>query len=97
MVPWQRQGDHQHHYCLADIQYTLIVIIIIILQIYNIHHHHHYPTDLDTDHSQINFGFSKGDDNYGGVKRKELDDFCKSLGKQMNLVLYRQGGWKSIL
>jgi len=39
--------------------------------------------------SRINFGFSKGDDNYGGVKRKELDDFCKSLGKQMNLVLYR--------
>jgi len=39
--------------------------------------------------ARINFGFSKGDDNYGGVKRKELDDFCKSLGKQMNLVLYR--------
>ena len=37
VVPWQRQGDHQHHYCLADMQYTLIVIIIIILQIYNIH------------------------------------------------------------
>ena len=37
VVPWQRQGDHQHHYCFADMQYTLIVIIIIILQIYNIH------------------------------------------------------------
>merc|ERR1712059_98386 len=39
--------------------------------------------------SRINFGFSKGDDNYGGLKRKELDDFCKSLGKTMNLVMYR--------
>ena len=38
---------------------------------------------------QINFGFCKGDDNYGGVKRKELDDFLKSLGKSYNLVLYR--------
>lgn len=43
------------------------------------------------DHSngRINFGFCKGDDNFGGRKRKELDDFCKSLGKQMNLVMYR--------
>ena len=40
-------------------------------------------------HLQINFGFCKGDDNFGGRKRKELDDFCKSLGKQMNLVMYR--------
>ena len=40
-------------------------------------------------HLKINFGFSKGDDNFGGRKRKELDDFCKSLGKQMNLVMYR--------
>jgi len=39
--------------------------------------------------ARINFSFSKGDDNYGGIQRKELDDFCKSLGKQMNLVLYR--------
>ena len=38
---------------------------------------------------QIGFGFCKGDDNFGGRKRKELDDFCKSLGKQMNLVMYR--------
>ena len=38
---------------------------------------------------QIGFGFCKGDDNYGGVKRKELDDFLKSLGKTYNLVLYR--------
>ena len=38
---------------------------------------------------QINFGFCKGDDNYGGVKRKEIDDFLKSLGKTYNLVLYR--------
>ena len=38
---------------------------------------------------QINFGFCKGDDNFGGRKRKELDDFLKSLGKQMNLVMYR--------
>ena len=35
---------------------------------------------------QINFSFCKGDDNYGGIQRKELDDFCKSLGKTMNLV-----------
>ena len=38
---------------------------------------------------QINFGFCKGDDNFGGVQRKELDDFTKSLGKQMTLVMYR--------
>ena len=38
---------------------------------------------------QLNFGFCKGDDNFGGRKRKELDDFLKSLGKQMNLVMYR--------
>jgi len=38
---------------------------------------------------RISFSFSKGDDNYGGIKRKELDDFCKSLGKTMNLVMYR--------
>ena len=38
---------------------------------------------------QINFGFCKGDDNFGGRKRKELDDFLKSLGKSMNLVMYR--------
>jgi len=38
---------------------------------------------------RINFGFCKGDDNFGGCRRKELDDFCKSLGKQMNLVMYR--------
>ena len=43
----------------------------------------------DVNPTQINFSFSKGDDNYGGIQRKELDDFCKSLGKQMNLVLYR--------
>lgn len=39
--------------------------------------------------SRINFGFCKGDDNFGGRKRKELDDFLKSLGKQMTLTLYR--------
>jgi len=39
--------------------------------------------------ARINFGFCKGDDNFGGRKRKELDDFLKSLGKQMNLVMYR--------
>ena len=38
---------------------------------------------------QINFGWCKGDDNFGGRQRKELDDFTKSLGKQMNLVMYR--------
>ena len=38
---------------------------------------------------EIGFGFCKGDDNFGGRKRKELDDFCKSLGKQINLVMYR--------
>ena len=38
---------------------------------------------------QLGFGFCKGDDNFGGRKRKELDDFLKSLGKQMNLVMYR--------
>ena len=38
---------------------------------------------------QINFGFCKGDDNFGGRQRKELDDFTKSLGKQMTLVMYR--------
>ena len=30
-----------------------------------------------------------GDDNFGGGRRKELDDFTKSLGKQMTLVMYR--------
>ena len=40
-------------------------------------------------HPQIGFGFCKGDDNFGGCRRKELDDFTKSLGKQMNLVLKR--------
>eukprot|EP00090_Calanus_glacialis_P001605 TRINITY_DN11165_c0_g1_i3.p1 TRINITY_DN11165_c0_g1~~TRINITY_DN11165_c0_g1_i3.p1 ORF type:complete len:280 (+),score=101.74 TRINITY_DN11165_c0_g1_i3:24-863(+) len=39
--------------------------------------------------ARINFGFCKGDDNFGGRKRKELDDFLKSLGKSMNLVMYR--------
>jgi len=39
--------------------------------------------------ARINFGFCKGDDNFGGRKRKEIDDFLKSLGKQMNLVMYR--------
>jgi len=39
--------------------------------------------------TRLNFGFCKGDDNFGGRKRKELDDFLKSLGKQMNLVMYR--------
>merc|ERR1719318_1540079 len=43
----------------------------------------------DHGNGRINFGFCKGDDNFGGRKRKELDDFTKSLGKQMNLVLYR--------
>jgi len=43
----------------------------------------------DHGNGRINFGFCKGDDNFGGRKRKELDDFCKSLGKQMNLVMYR--------
>lgn len=38
---------------------------------------------------RINFGWCKGDDNFGGRQRKELDDFTKSLGKQMNLVMYR--------
>ena len=38
---------------------------------------------------QINFGWCKGDDNFGGRQRKELDDFTKSLGKQMTLVMYR--------
>ena len=38
---------------------------------------------------QTNFGFCKGDDNFGGRKRKELDDFLKSLGKQMTLKMYR--------
>ena len=36
---------------------------------------------------QLGFGFCKGDDNFGGGRRKELDDFTLSLGKQMNLVL----------
>eukprot|EP00092_Neocalanus_flemingeri_P004029 GFUD01004336.1.p1 GENE.GFUD01004336.1~~GFUD01004336.1.p1 ORF type:complete len:247 (+),score=77.79 GFUD01004336.1:231-971(+) len=44
---------------------------------------------FDHGNSRINFGFCKGDDNFGGRKRKELDDFLKSLGKQMNLVMYR--------
>merc|ERR1712130_995891 len=39
--------------------------------------------------ARINFGFCKGDDNFGGRKRKELDDFLKSLGKQMTLTMYR--------
>jgi len=43
----------------------------------------------DHGNSRINFGFCKGDDNFGGRQRKELDDFLKSLGKQMNLVMYR--------
>jgi len=43
----------------------------------------------DHGNGRINFGFCKGDDNFGGRKRKELDDFCKSLGKQMSLVMYR--------
>ena len=40
-------------------------------------------------HPQIGFGFCKGDDNFGGGRRKELDDHTKSLGKQMNLVMLR--------
>ena len=36
---------------------------------------------------QLGFGFCKGDDNFGGGRRKELDDFTLSLGKQMNLVI----------
>ena len=47
------------------------------------------PTSTIECFPQIGFGFCKGDDNYGGVKRKELDDFLKSLGKTYNLVLYR--------
>ena len=45
---------------------------------------------------QINFGFCKGDDNFGGQRRKELDDFTKSLGKQMNLVMMRMEETKRI-
>ena len=45
---------------------------------------------------QIGFGFCKGDDNFGGQRRKELDDFTKSLGKQMNLVMKRMEETKKI-
>ena len=45
---------------------------------------------------QIGFGFCKGDDNFGGQRRKELDDFTKSLGKQMNLVMMRMEETKRI-
>lgn len=45
---------------------------------------------------RINFGWCKGDDNFGGRQRKELDDFTKSLGKQMNLVMYRMQDTENI-
>ena len=45
---------------------------------------------------QIGFGFCKGDDNFGGQRRKELDDFTKSLGKQMNLVMKRMEETKKV-
>ena len=45
---------------------------------------------------QIGFGFCKGDDNSGGQRRKELDDFTKSLGKQMNLVMKRMEETKKV-
>eukprot|EP00092_Neocalanus_flemingeri_P028234 GFUD01030660.1.p1 GENE.GFUD01030660.1~~GFUD01030660.1.p1 ORF type:complete len:225 (+),score=64.61 GFUD01030660.1:146-820(+) len=48
------------------------------------------------DNKRIGFGFSKGDDNFGGQRRKELDDFTKSLGKQMNLVMMRMEETKKI-
>ena len=50
------------------------------------HCHNHHPLNLIF-HFQLGFGFCKGDDNFGGGRRKELDDFTLSLGKQMNLVL----------
>lgn len=46
--------------------------------------------------ARINFGFCKGDDNFGGGRRKNLDDFCKSLGKQMNLVMYRMADTENL-
>ena len=57
--------------------------------IWDIRLHRKQPTSTIQFSLQIGFGFCKGDDNYGGVKRKELDDFLKSLGKTYNLVLYR--------
>ena len=45
---------------------------------------------------KIGFGFCKGDDNFGGQRRKELDDFTKSLGKQMNLVMKRMEETKKV-
>ena len=49
-----------------------------------------------TNSTDINFGFSKGDDAHGIVKRKELDDFCKSLCKQVNLGTLQQFIRKSL-
>lgn len=52
--------------------------------------------EYSSDNKRIGFGFSKGDDNFGGQRRKELDDFTKSLGKQMNLVMKRMEETKKI-
>eukprot|EP00090_Calanus_glacialis_P019133 TRINITY_DN29476_c0_g1_i1.p1 TRINITY_DN29476_c0_g1~~TRINITY_DN29476_c0_g1_i1.p1 ORF type:complete len:232 (+),score=72.30 TRINITY_DN29476_c0_g1_i1:62-697(+) len=52
--------------------------------------------EYSPDNTRIGFGFSKGDDNFGGQRRKELDDFTKSLGKQMNLVMMRMEETKKI-
>jgi len=52
--------------------------------------------EFSYDNKRIGFGFCKGDDNFGGQRRKELDDFTKSLGKQMNLVMKRMEETKKI-
>jgi len=52
--------------------------------------------EYSSGNGRIGFGFSKGDDNFGGQRRKELDDFTKSLGKQMNLVMMRMEETKKI-
>ena len=41
-----------------------------------------YQDDCDDDHQddcngQLGFGFCKGDDNFGGGRRKDLDDYTK--------------------
>ena len=59
----------------------------------SIHCRHLLSTSLSL---QIGFGFCKGDDNFGGQRRKELDDFTKSLGKQMNLVMKRMEETKKV-
>ena len=73
-----REGPGSVSFSFLSMSSPATILIVI--------HHHCLPSFIHN--FQLGFGFCKGDDNFGGGRRKELDDFTLGLGKQMNLVLY---------